>query len=54
MVHIETKYLDSHVLTLDQQFEKHEISQAEYIQIGLLLKIYESILRLVEDIEKAE
>jgi hypothetical protein len=48
MVHIETKYLDSHIMTLDHQFEKHEITQAEYMQIGVMLKIYESLLQIKE------
>lgn len=43
MVHIETKYLQQRVENLDHLYDSNSITTAEYMQIGLLLKIFEAL-----------
>ncbi len=43
---IETRYLETLLSKIDDLVIARKISEAEYMQIGLLMKIYQSILEI--------
>lgn len=51
MTRIETRKLENFISTLDEMIEADHISIAEYTQIGLLLKILETLDRIKLEIQ---